>query len=478
MSTTREISISNEIANATENASVVCKEGVPWFEDLPDDATSLIFSFAYNSSSHFTIFQGSRGFFDSIFYLSKAIHKSAIYFLRNRIKHAKCQDIAVMCKYGATPKSIKFQIASKIDMIICLHILRTCNLSVLKSLEINSREDLKNETERLKLKVVRGSRSMQPEEFDRIASLSSESFQFAVADILSKKANSLSRMQLHSMVGKILPAIPLSCSNMLGDLSINGYFHYNSWKDSELIFSNMPRLRKLSIEYGLMDTITSESLEEIQIMKNFKIRAIRCPALKKLDIDVKVDLLLEKADEIIPSSVQDLSLTLNYSGNPRIQCDRSKQLICGRITDLRYLTRLRLRDCRFRETLNIIIKSDTLEHIDMTGVTKCVVEKCICPNLKIFNFACALKCSQSYGHHLEYPVFTVQRISNICLRPIEKFTCADFAVPSSRKRRLHQFRVADRKFQGLEVPHSCNVRIEAVYEIVDTYDIHEYPYFY
>ena len=445
-------------------------DGTIRFEDLPEDATSVIFSFAYNSSSVHAGFQQRKTFFDNVFYLSKAIHQSATYFLKNRIKHAGSRDVPVMCKYGASPRSINFQIASKIDMIVFLHILKTCNLSVLETLIIRTNEILLPEDERLKSKAARESRSMRPEEFENADSLSSESFQYSVAKTLRMKAPSLARLEFGSIAAKLFTYVPMSCSKMLEEISLRGYHSYKSWQDSEHVFSKMHRLKKLSMEYGMVDCISSESLEELHVANNFKIQSIRCPALKKLSINVKIDSLLLDANDLFPASLEDVSLTLNHAGFDCVQCTRILRQICDRLRDLRHLKKLRLRGCGFHRSLNVIIHSDTLEEIDMAMASKYIhVTKCKCPLLKIFRYSCQLECSETLDVFSEERIFKIEGIASHVLRPVEAFTSADFDLPIyAFQNATHTFQVKERGFHGLIVPDTCIVQIDALYNIDST----------
>ncbi len=442
------------------------------FEHLPDDVTSLIYSFAYDSKSHFVIFGRRHGFFDSIFYLSKAMQRNSVYFLQNRIQHVESRDIAFICKYGkrVKPKSIKLQVASNTDMAVFLHVLKTCDLSEMHRLELDTTSNRSfDRDERLKSRMIRESRAIPMDEFEKNSTLSSEEFQRSIAHLLKSKARSLQDVKIHAIDGLIIPEILTSCSLTLQELSFTGY--HKCFKDSGDLISQIPSLRKLSLEYGLVENISSDSLENLKISHNIQTRKICCPVLKNLDLNLNLNSLSEGIEQMIPSSVEDLSITLVHVGIEYQDIHSNLEQFLERLTELQKLKRLRLGDRGFRHAFSVSIHSHSLQHIDMTLTSgNMKIQQCHCPSMEKIIFPCRLGCSRDYT--CEYSddstnTYLIQSISECALKPIRKFVRSDFMnpPPNPSKKVLikHTFQEQDRKFHGLVVPNTCLIEIDVQY---------------
>ncbi len=439
-------------AGNQENSS-----GIP-FEDLPHDIASLIFSFAYDSTSKFVIFRRRHGFFDSIFYLSKAMQGAAINFLRNRIKNVERSDIPIVCKYGSKPACINLKLGSNTDQAVFLHMLRKCDLSVLTRLELDASQISRGD-ETLKSRHILKSLCIKAVEYEKIQSLTSAEFELSVAGVIQSKAKALKGLTINSMTG-MLPFF-----RTIETLTIDGY--YQSWEELEKTLLHMPNLRKISLEYGLINTISSESIEEVKIKNNMRTSKILCPNLKELNISLKLSCLQTEIDDLIPQSVERLSLKLSNGGTNTI-CP-TIQLLSTRIKGLHQLKSLQLSDNGFHQDFMFPIWSDTLKQIDISLASENFqVKECICPSLEKFIFACKLGCTRENLFSSKCPPNIVKMISGDALRPVKKFTKADFTTPphDMPKKILHTFHESDRKFHKLVVPTTCIIVIEVEYVIV------------
>ena len=460
--TLKETAARDDEAHNAEMGNSNKKIKVAHFHDIPDDSVSLIFRYAYDCEGPHALTK-KGGLIENTFYLSKSMHQSVIYFLRNRIKHALDEDKAVMCKYGATPTSLRYNLTSELHMSVYLYILGKCDLSALRSITLSAYCD--GIPEELEAKAIHFGIPRLDLEKDSL--LTSDEFIIRVASILGRKARSLRHIYLRIDLEKLHPILLTACSATLEEIELNG----EGIMDIDQIIPEFPCLRKLLLHTGNgVRIIRSKSLEELRIGCQSMVHELSCPSLKKLHIELSADKSDQEVLQYLPPLIEELSINLhsgmNDYGKPVFHC------LSQTIEGLSELKTLKLLDRNYkadsflfsRYNVEFSIRSRSLEHIDISGDKGSIfhIRKCICPSLKKFTVGCNwFRYFDDTCEAWRFRDVLGARLPD-SIRPVKPFCTEDFGI-YPRKDEPYSFLVGERPFIGMSVPAACIVGIQVTF---------------
>jgi hypothetical protein len=361
--------------------------------DIPDGPFLLILSFYYDTEDSL---QAIKLAFQIFGFMSKTMREKVISLAQAApVKLSKsflvspmdCKDVEMVCKLRLKLDSLLFEFDDQVYKSVFTHVLNSCNIQAMHNISFNIHPTKCD----LSLLQVSDQIGIPCDRNHRAILLSNMAFQEHVARILKQKQCTPRRLEIRFKIEESLYRPLLSnLSTNLEELKLEGWCSlpnpetYSTARSLSCLEEDLGYFPKLKIvsfcwprmRRDMLIELKSSSIVSLSVSGGLNIQNLRCSSLKTLILVLNTGSVDLRIVRQCRSSLRDLTLQIDSPSANASLYDNISSLI-EKLPSLKKFTLIT------RCSQDLVIRSSSLEELDLICAENMTLKQCICSDLKV-----------------------------------------------------------------------------------------------